>query len=422
MRVKANDAMWLQESAENLMVINSVIVCDRMDLDTLRTLMQERIIQADGGTRFQRFRCRVARRRGLLRWELDPAFDIARHIFAPEVEPTTLDALQAYVGEHASIPLPADRPRWEVHLIEHFEADASAMMIRIHHSFADGMALVGVMFALMEGVGTELAGSVRPATVAKGNRLLQALLLPIAAVGVLVPRLLWRPDRHALHGPKLSGKKRVAWTAPMDLALVKASKNRLGTTVNDLLMATVSGAFSRYIARHSGELLERLRVSMPVNVRPFDEPLVLENRFAAVPLTLPAGSLELKARIRAVKACMDDLKRSGAPIVVYGLQKAMLAFLPQGLSRALIDFLANKCTAVVTNVPGPHGEVTLAGRKVRSILFWVPQRADIGIGISILSFAGKLQVGVISDVELLPDPQDLVHAFEEEFEAWNSLG
>jgi len=107
--------------------------------------------------------------------------------------------------------------------------------------------------------------------------------------------------------------------------------------------------------------------------------------------------------------------------VVYGIQRALLTVLPQGVSRGLIDFLANKCTAVVTNVPGPQREITLAGRRVRSMMFWVPQRANIGVGISILSFAGKVQVGVLADTVLVPDPLDLVHAFEREFEALRSV-
>jgi WS/DGAT/MGAT family acyltransferase len=248
-----------------------------------------------------------------------------------------------------------------------------------------------------------------------------ALRIGLGAPGVLLSRLLWRADRHALHGPKLSGRKQVAWTAPLDLHVVKAAKDRLGATVNDVLMASVSGALTRYLAPSLGEALRDLRVSMPVNVRPLHEPLVLDNRFAAVPLRIPAGLMSLERRIELVKVTLDGLKRSAAPVVVFGLQKALLAFLPEAASRGLIDFLANKCTAVVTNVPGPQQDISLAGRRVRGMLFWVPQRADIGIGISILSFAGKVQVGVMADASLMEDPHDLVHAFEVEFEALKGL-
>ena len=91
------------------------------------------------------------------------------------------------------------------------------------------------------------------------------------------------------------------------------------------------------------------------------------------------------------------------------------------MSQGLIDFLANKCTAVVTNITGPGRDITLEGRQVRTILFWVPQRARIGVGISILSFAGKVQLGVITDEALVPDPAALIQAFEKEFEALRHL-
>ena len=156
---------------------------------------------------------------------------------------------------------------------------------------------------------------------------------------------------------------------------------------------------------------------MPVNIRPPNEPLSMGNRFAAVPLVLPAGITEVRERVAAVKQRMDALKRSVEPIVVYGLQSALLMVLPQAASKVLIDFLANKCTAVVTNVPGPQRGLVVAGRRVRSMMFWVPQRADIGLGISILSFAGKVQVGVLADAVLVPDVQELARAFEAEFEA-----
>jgi WS/DGAT/MGAT family acyltransferase len=414
--------MWLQDTPTNLMVINAIFTTDRMDLETFRQTFRHLVIEAGGGERFKRFRQRIVWIHGAAHWEEDPAFDIARHIFpAGDPDIHTTPQLQAYVGAEASRPLPDDRPRWQFQVVENFEEDASAFIVRIHHSIADGVALLSVIFSLMEELTAEHEtapkGGIRPAAGAPGPGLLKALAMPFAAPGILLKRLLWVPDRHALHGPKVSGRKQVAWTAPLDLTVVKRAKDALDATVNDVLMAMVSGALSAYLERRTGHVIRRLRISMPVNVRPANEPLTLENRFAAVPIELPAGIPRVEQRIRAVKATMDDLKRSVVPIVVYGIQRALLSVLPQGVSRGLIDFLANKCTAVVTNVPGPQRGISLAGRRVRSMMFWVPQRADIGLGISILSFAGKVQVGVFADAALVPDVQELARAFEAEFDA-----
>lgn len=425
-RVAGRDAVWLQDSATNLMVINGVLITDRIDLATLRATFQRRVLDVDGGRRFARFMHRVSWRGGTPWWETDPAFDIARQI-VPARTPglTSRAALQQFVGSRAAQPLPDDRPLWQFELVEEFEPGTSAMIVRIHHSIGDGMALLAVIFSLMDDATTpEETGApraVRPAAGHLGKGLLRLATLPLAAPGVLIRRLLWPRDSHALHGAKVSGVKNVAWTAPVELGLFKDAKNRIGATVNDVLMACVSGALSRYLAEHAGEVVAKFHVSMPVNIRPPDAPLTLENRFAAVPLVLPAGIADIRARVRAVKAKMDALKTSVEPIVVYGIQGALLTLLPQAVSRGLIDFLANKCTAVVTNVPGPQRDLLLARRAVRGLMFWVPQRADIGVGISILSYAGKVQVGIIADSQLVPDAGDLVTAFEQEFEALRAV-
>ena len=426
-RIASHDAIWLQDSETNLMVINAVIVTDRLDLQTLRTTFQQRVFEGPDPGRFERLRCRITGS-GLVRyWERDRDFHIDRHIFAARGENLhSLAAVQAYVGEQASHKLDRDRPRWEIQVIEGFEDGGTALLVRIHHSIGDGMALVSLMFALMDEPWNRedgmAQGSVHPSPGARLlGKTLRAVMIPLSAPGILIRRLTWIPDRSHLHGPHLSGRKRVAWTEPLDLEVLKKAKNRLGATVNDVLMTSVSGAFSMYLERHGDVSPKRFRISMPVNVRHPGKALRCENHFAAVPLELPAGSGPLQPRIEAVKAHMDGLKRSVAPLVVYGIQRLLLSLLPKAVSRGLIDFLANKCTAVVTNVPGPPTEIAIEGRKVRSILFWVPQRARIGIGISILSFAGKVQVGGMADEALMPDPATLVRAFEDEFDALRAL-
>lgn len=422
--VAPNDAIWLQDTATNPMVINGVFITDRIDLDTFRQLFLERVVNYSDG-RYARFRRKVERTGGRWDWVDDPNFDITRHIIAAgDREIDSTDKLRDYVGAEASKPLPAGQPLWQIQLVENFEDGGTAFLARLHHCIGDGMALVAVMFHLMEELKdaeSEGPASIRPAAGAPGSRWLRTLSIPLSAPVILATRMLWIPDRHILHGKRVSGEKRVAWTAPLDLNALKEIKNRLGATVNDVLMATVSGAIRRYIEQHGGTSISRLRISMPVSVRRPTRNVTLENRFAAVPLELPAGIAHAGKRVAEVKERMDALKRSVAPIVIYGIQSALLRLLPQAVSRGLIDFLANKCTAVVTNVPGPQRGLSVAGRRVRTLLFWVPQRADIGIGISILSFAGKVQIGVITDTVVVPDPANLVQCFEEEIEALKAL-
>ena len=415
--VKPNDAVWLQDSATNRMVIHGIYSTDHISLEEARAVFQTRVIEAEGGTRYPRFRRRTVRERGRWYWEDDPDFDMARHMVRSPLEGhVTADRLQDYIAAIAHEPLAADRPPWRIEYMEHFEVGQSAFLVRIHHAMADGVAFVPVIFAMMD----ELEpGNPVPADVgrAPGSLLGAAVLASLAAPAVLLRRVFWRPDRHALHGPSVGGRKRVAWTRALPLAEVKRVKNLFGATVNDVLMALVSGAIANHLETSAGQRRRHIHISMPVNMRAAGATLRMENRFAAVPLTLPMSPRELPGRIAAVKARMDALKAGLDPLVIYGTVNVFLTALPYAVSRWLIDFFANKCSCVITNLPGPPVALAMAGRRLRSLMFWVPQRADIGVGISILTFAGNVQVGVIADTSVLEDPNDLVRAIEEEFEA-----
>ena len=423
-RVAGRDGVWLQDSSANLMVIQSVFAVDRIALETFRQLWIERVMEAGGGRRYPRFTQRVVTVGRRAYWQEDPGFDLANHVFVPEeaAEIRTKEDLQDYIGRLASQPLPDDRPRWQVHLIPEFEDGASVFVVRFHHVMGDGIGLTPVLFSLMDSAPNG-GGMVMPAVLDKGgkppNKVLLGLLALLAGPYLLAQKFLWRADRSPLHGPELSGVKRVAWTGSIDLGSIKAAKDRLGATLNDVLVACVSGGLRRWVEDRGGDL-RQLRVSMPVNMRSRHEKLKMDNKFAAVllPLPVPAGP---RRRIGATKRAMDRLKRSIEPVFTYLTANLMLGALPQAVSRRVIDFLANKCSCVLTNVPGPQEPVYVAGRRLRSMLFWVPQRARIGVGISIFSLAGAVRIGVVADTALVPDPRELVEAFEEEIRGLDEL-
>jgi hypothetical protein len=418
--VAGADGVWLQDRATNMMVINSVFTLDRMDIKILRELWMERVMDAGEGRRYPRFRQRVVDVKGKAFWEEDADFDIARHIvLAPGLEERIYDKsdLQKYIGGAASKPLPTDRPLWQFLLIPDFSDGCSAVVSRVHHVLGDGIAMVQVMFSMMDS-SPEGGDMVLPAVVDRDgkppNKLLLGLKALLAGPLILGRKMLWRADPAPLHGPELCGEKQVAWTEPLDLDMVKAVKNRLGGTVNDILVACVAGAFRRYL-EESGQQATQLQVSMPVNVRSRAEELKMDNKFAAVLLSLPIHIRDPHARTHATKAQLDTLKRSIEPFTTYGVVRVMLRTLPASWSRGLIDFLGDKCTCVLSNVPGPQAPVYMAGHRMRAMLFWVPQRSKVGIGVSIFSYDGTLRLGVIADRALLPEPDRLVAAFEEEF-------
>ena len=166
-----------------------------------------------------------------------------------------------------------------------------------------------------------------------------------------------------------------------------------------------------------GEHLEgmSLRATVPVNLRPLEHARKLGNHFGLVFLDLPVGESNPLRRLERVADCMNQLKSSRQAIVAYGLLAA-LGVAPQPVQELALELFSRKASAVATNVPGPQQPLYMAGCTLRDIMFWVPQTGSIGLGLSILSYRGKVHFGLITDARLIPDPDGVVRRFGEEFE------
>src|SRR5882672_10096379 len=434
------DAAWLgMEDPTNLMMVTGVLALDgKADVNRLCTLLDKRLGP------FGRFHQRVARPRmrgGMLHWQDDERFDIDNHVSHIALpQPGGEKALRDLVSELMSTPLDMTKPLWHVHLVDGYER-GSVVLARIHHSIADGIALVRVMLSLMDATATAAparrtsnstnhAGPLDwlPAAigrgVAAGQDLLDnpARLADLARVRVHGAYRLGRmvalpPDPPTAFKGELGRRKRAAWSAPLPLEDFKAVGKAFGATVNDVLVATATGALRRYLeSRGDSTSGLAIRASVPVNLRPIEEAHKMGNSFGLVFLTLPIGIADPVKRLRSIKIEMDELKRSPEALVAFAVLNVM-GYTPVAVEKAGLRFFGSKATAVLTNVPGPREPLYLAGRKLDTVMFWVPQSGHLGLGISILSYAGGVMLGVANDAGLVPDPERIVDGFEKEFRA-----
>ncbi|HET7339301.1 MAG TPA: wax ester/triacylglycerol synthase family O-acyltransferase [Candidatus Dormibacteraeota bacterium] len=423
------DAAWLgMEDPTNLMMVTGVLMLDgKLDPKRLRTVLDKRLAP------FGRFHQTVVRPRtrgGLPHWRDDATFDIDNHVSHVALpSPSGEKALTAFVSEQMSTPLDFSKPLWHIHLIDGYER-GSVVLARIHHSIADGIALVRVMLSL-----TDATPNVSPRRRAAGTsnhagpldwiggaangaaKLLQDPGLVAEGAYRLGRLILLPPDPPTVFKGELGRRKVAAWSKPVPLEDFKAIGKAYGATVNDVLVATATGALRRYLDGR-GEPTKGLliRASVPVNLRPLDEAHRLGNSFGLVFLTLPVGVVDPVRRLRSIKKEMDELKRSPEAMVAFGILNVM-GVAPVEVERLGLRFFGSKATAVLTNVPGPREPLYLAGRKLDSVMFWVPQSGRLGLGISILSYAGGVMLGVASDEGLVEDPEKIVDGFEREFKS-----
>jgi len=443
------DAAWLHmESDTNLMLIAGVMsFYEKLDFEELKELIEDRFLS------FDRFRQKVVLSPvpGIgPRWVDDPHFNLRFHLQKSALpEPGGRKELQELVSTLMSTPLDYSKPLWHFQYVENF-GSGSAVIVRIHHCIADGIALVRVLLGLTDdspkgspqvrrkrrrrrplGGGfwlpevvndavysaRKMAGRVVDASYeALTNPARAAQLVSEGAKGAgVLARLATMPaDPDSLFKGDLCTAKRCAWSEVLPLDEVKAYSKSQGATINDVLLAGVTGALRRYmIGRKSNVEGLNLRAVVPVNLRPESDIIKLGNRFGLVFLALPIGVADRGERLRELKKRMDAIKASLEPIVIYALLNAVGLTGPQVESVALKLF-GSKATAVMTNVPGPREEIYLAGKAMRSMMFWVPQSARLGLGVSILSYAGQVRLGVATDSGLVPDPQSIIDAFQEE--------
>jgi WS/DGAT/MGAT family acyltransferase len=436
--LSAVDAAWLRmEDPTNLMMVTGVLLLDgRLHVDRLRALVEERLLA------FARFRQRVEEPPlglGMPRWVIDDRFDLDAHVHHVALPaPGDKVALERFVSDLLSTPLDFSKPLWQLHLVEH--AEGSALVGRIHHCIADGIALIQVLLSLTDTVarsrrrpagppGLDAGGG--PGLLRAGGWLTQAGFglvrdpgqamrlagLAMGAAATLARVALLPPDPQTSLRGRLGVTKRAAWSEPIPLADVKAAGAAGGGTVNDVLVAAAAGALGRYLAGR-GDDVEGLdvRAAVPVNLRQLDDAHRLGNEFGLVFLALPVGMADSRQRLVEVKQRMDELKSSLQPAVALGTLNA-IGYLPSALQPLSVSFFGSKASLVLTNVPGPRQPLYLAGAPLRRAMFWVPQSGRLGLGISILSYAGEVMVGVASDAGLVPDPQAIVDAFHLEVEA-----
>lgn len=432
-RMAPADAAWLRmDRPTNLMVVNSVMWFDDVvDPAALRALLQERLVD-----RFPRFRQRAVEDHGVW-WEDDEDFDLEAHLHPVELpEPAGRAELETFVAGLISVPLDRALPLWHLYLVTPYGEHGCALVFRMHHAIADGIALSRVLLSLTddpetdpadiaeadEGSGSGVLGMLDDAwheAIGLATHPLRAVQLAQAAVSdatALAKLVLIPADRNTALRGTAGHDKAVVWSEPIPLARIKEAGHRAGATVNDILLAAVAGALRTHLVRRRSPVHD-IRAIVPFNLRPLDQPLPAElgNKFGLVYLALPLTAARREERLKEMSRRMTAIKHSAEGFVAYGILE-LIGLAPAMVENLAIDVFASKGTGVMTNVPGPRHPVTLAGTPLRGTIGWVPTSGEIGLGVAIFSYAGDVTIGLCVDRGLVPDVRSLLADIATELE------
>ncbi|MCG6118026.1 MAG: wax ester/triacylglycerol synthase family O-acyltransferase [Aquimonas sp.] len=444
------DTAWLRmERPTNLMMITGVMMfAEPLELAALKKLIAERWLA------FRRFRQKAVDASTGAHWEDDADFDLDWHVRLTAL-PGRADkaALEHLVSLLASTGLDHSKPLWQFHLVERYNG-GSAVIARIHHCYADGIALVQVLLSLTDVSREPRPGADLPRAWLKddghkitkrffdpaveqfdramkmGGKMMEkslemyrdpGLAAVLAKEGGEIARELGQvlmlpddPDTPLKAG--LGVSKRCAWAPPLPLEEVKTIARALGCTVNDVLLAAAAGALRGYLLDQGFEPNGcGIRATVPVNLRPLEHAKKLGNHFGLVFLDLPIHEPNPLRRLQHVAGNMRHIKSSRQAIMTFGVLAA-LGMAPPAVQKRALELFSKKGTVVATNVPGPQLPLYMAGAQISELMFWVPQSGSIGIGISILSYNDRVHFGLISDAKCIARPQDVIDRFAPEFE------
>jgi len=456
------DIAWLRmDSPCNLMVINAMLITERMDFSDFKNTIINRFLS------FSRFLKRPVMSSGKYYWENDPYFEIDNHVKKVAL-PGAADKkiLQYYLADLVSVPFDESKPLWQILFVENYKG-GNAVILRVHHCYADGLALISVFNSItdassnikplpcsapkQESFSDEVMNSVKNMnyewpryqqaldsaaikadkyksfakkvstdgiSILKNQDALKELIGDgVRAMAELAQLAIMPSDPKEVFKGRLGVRKTCAWSEPLSFDKFHGIAKVIGCKINDLLLSCVAGAFREELIAAGKEVDgENRHITLPVNIRSESEmdaggvPEELGNYFGTVFVSLPVNIENPLERVYKIKHDMITLKQSLQPALSYGILYAA-GLMPTGVQKTILESFGNKTSAVLSNVPGPRKPRYIAGARIQEQMFWVPQTGDLGLGLSIISYAGQIQFGLVGDAGLFPSPERIINRF-----------
>jgi WS/DGAT/MGAT family acyltransferase len=380
-------------------------------------------------------------------WVDDERFNLSFHLRHTRLPlPGDERSLKRLVGRLFSQHLDRSRPLWEFWVVEGVEKDRFALVVKVHHCMVDGIAGVELLQALLQmmpdtderepkewkarpGPGRlELArGEFRHRV--DGLRKLShygtRVRENLTGLGKLLQSGMKPTPRTIFTERDISPYRRFDWVS-MDLGDVKAIKNSLGGTINDVVVATTTGAVRRFLERRDQDVnsVEQFRTALPVNIRkPGSSAQSVGNAVAMLLADLPVSEPDPIARLKKVTEITTELKKesnqTGGAALIEDIADLTTKQIVSQLYKAAMEL--RSYNLIITNVPGPPIPLYMLGAQMKAIYPMVPLMRNQNLGIALFSYNGGLHWGFNADWESFPDVHEFVEDLESSFAEYKQL-
>jgi len=394
---------------------------------------------------------------GYPNWEPDPHFDIHRHIIPVTLpEPGGDVELENLAGEIFSTVMNRDKPLWEIYVIDGLAGGRGALIAKVHHALADGVAGASLLRIMLDPTAEgshavpkphihphvpEPEASLTEALASAINSSIENLIAAQAGLLDVAEGLLSERTQQGLQGllsllPEIAtpvqplpfnrpcGSRRTFCWAEFDFPEVKAIRTALGGTVNDVVLTVVTRALAHYAQFHKQPVHRRfLRVVCPVSVRNEDQTHLLGNQISFLPVSIPMDVDDPAELLKAV-ALRTAIMKSVRAAELVGIAASWLGAAPPPAQAffwwgiPLVPMPTPLFNLICTNVPGSPTPLFSVGKRLLASYPQVPTGYELGIGCAIQTYNGKLFFGITADADAAPDSKRLRDFI---YESWSEL-
>ena len=410
------DALWLRETHLNRMIISALLVTEGdVDIARFREKLTKKLEINDNSNASPYFKSKKRILHGYLHyyWVDEENFNIANHVkLWPKVIYSKL-ALRHLLSDLCAKEFDANFSPWEFILISFLDDDKimkTAIFVRVHHCIADGITLTRF---LVHELADETVVTVPLRKFSEISRCLMMLKGLFWGPYFMLNILKLPADQSIIHGRHLIGSKSVTWTEAIDFSIVKDIQNKTCSTVNEVIITTMSGAINCFLRKKAVTYVDDIKIALPIDLKPNMDAAAIkfENDITVLPFQLPTSTVDPLNQLKEVKLRSNKLKKSGEPFTVGIALKMCTRIVPWFMLDMLNKNISQKTTAVFSNMPGPQNTIKISGREMKTLIFWAPQRENVGLSFSFATYGNKLFVGVQSDTALLVEPDEICQEF-----------
>ncbi|OQR66105.1 hypothetical protein BIW11_14374 [Tropilaelaps mercedesae] len=448
--VSPMDNLWLHDAHFNHNIGHCLIFMEPgLDAATLANHLHDRILDRTnerGRPVFRRFMKKIVPQVGGFCWLDDDEFRIERHVLADDRPLRDYMQLTSYLTTLMSKGMPADRPLWDIRVLSNYNwGQETVLVVRVHQVLTDGMSLLKVLCNhLADGAQSRSCGRFKPRFGGSNlalNTLKAILIGPLAAI----LNFASKPDCNIFRRgkyDKLIGERSIAWSRDLSLENIMRIKRVTRSTLNDVLLAAVSGALRSYMQKQGISNPPDIKVNLPVDLRPEPSPVSpppvpmtlsmsspgrgvhtdssagapLGTRFSSCLIKLPTSTEGAIPRLWAVRQEMDNLKCSSDPLTMFGFLQFLLVMLPYRWAHCILSWYNRKVTALVNSMPGPLEFVYLDQKRINNMVAFTGCSPDIPVCVTFLSYGESLQLSVSAERALMPEPYTLIKLFAKQIE------